>query len=221
MKKNKKNKKVLKAVLITLVAVGGLSAVTLISNNETGWLDNLVRNDEKTGGSFNYALVSGITAVSESDETFKQEIEFTDESNPFEKLLVEYKSYADEDNEASVTIADGLVSCEYIEEVKLTFTLGEDVDYNIGTIALYKFGFADTEDEEELDIEVRVDGVRFTAVDYSENQLYLADINPECGEVEILIRNPHAKDDKVEANAFTMGAIYFNTLDTTAYSASE
>ena len=217
----KKNKKALSVVLITLAVVGGLSAITIVSNNETGWLDGLVRNEEKTDGLFTHKLGSVITAVTETDEAFKQEIEFNDESNPFENLLVEYKSYAEEDEEASVRVNGEVVTCDFIEEVKLTYTLEKDVDFNIGTISLNGFGFADLDDEEELFIEVRVDGVRFTEVDYSENRLYLADINPECGEVEIIIKNPYAKEKKVEAHSFTLGTIVFNTLDTTTYPVEE
>lgn len=219
MKKNNKkrnNKKILSAVLITLVAVGGLSAIAMISNAETGWINDLARNDEKTSGLYSYSLVSGITATTSDEAEFDQEIEISDTNSPFEKLEVKYTSYADEDNEASVSVGTS-VTCEYVEEVTLTFTLAEDVEYNIGTIALNGFGLADTDDEEALDIEVRVDGARFTCVDYSENMLFLSEINPECGEVEIVIKNPHAKDKKVEAHAFTLGTIVFNPLDVSSY----
>jgi len=47
--------------------------------------------------------------------------------------------------------------------------------------------------------------------------LFLSEINPECGEVEIVIKNPHAKDKDVEAHAFTLGTIVFNPLDVSSY----
>lgn len=215
----KKNKKVVKAVCITLLAVAGLSAVAMISNQETGWANDLFKQDVKTSGLYHFETNTLISDMTSDKSTFKQEVELSGENTPFEKVTIDYKTYGGEDDVASVKVNEDVVEFSYIEEVTLTYTLAEDVEYNIGLIGLSFADFVDSEDEAKLDIEVRVDGYRFTCIDYSDVLLYLSEINPKCGDVEITIKNPYAKEKEVEAHTFALGSIEFNLLDVNQYEA--
>lgn len=216
----KKNKKVLTAVLVTLLSVGALSAVAMITNAETGWVNDLMRNDETTSGASMYVLGQSLEACTfEEEKVIKSDLTPAEENQmvfPFEKVEYKFTTYASDDEVGSITLDEstGVAICSYVEEVTITYTLADDYeDFNLGTIMLMQFGFTDSDDEEKLEYELRVDGKRFSSIDYSLNPIFYSEVNPVCGDLEIIIKNPYANAEDVEAHQFTLGALIINPTD--------
>ena len=214
MAKKRMNKKLALKVGIGVLAFVSVSLTLGLINAETGFINKMVGQDHDSNG--NYSVALGTTLVSkDSTKDYTQEVELVGENSPFEKMELSVKVYG-EDETSRLNVTEDVVTASYVEEIEMTFTLAEDVEYYIGTIGLMNFGFVDTDDEEELDIKVKVGRTTYECISYSETIMFLNEVTIS-DDVVITITNPYADDEKVEAHEFTLGTIIFNALDQTSY----
>lgn len=214
MKKKTQKALIVGLVGISLVALGTTAALV---NAKTGAIDRVFTEGKETNGNYSLNLIDIVEAKSTTDASFKQEIKVEDVNSPFAEIVVEYTTYADNDHPAAVVVEEN-VTCSYVEEVKLTFTLKENVDYYVGSLGLLDFDFTNPDETEDLEYSVKVGNHDYDGYLFSDEKLFV-NKNTYSDDIVVTIKNPLAKEKKTVEGKFTLGFISFNYLDSESYTA--
>ena len=215
MKKKTQKGLLVGAIVLLSVTVVGVTAGLI--NAKTGAIDRAFTEEKASNGHYNVKLVDIVSAKSTTEEDFTQNIKVEDEASPFAEIQVDVKTYADSDHPAVIAV-DTSVECSYIEEVKLTFSLKENVDYYIGSVAMTGFDFTNADETESLGLSVEVGNKDYDGYLFSDVKIFM-NKNTYSDDIVVTIKNPLAGEKKIVEGKFELGEITFNYLDTVAYTA--
>ena len=213
MKKKTQKALIVGLVGISLVALGTTAALV---NAKTGAIDRVFTEETETSGSYSLEVFNLVEATSTKDATFKSVAKIDDVGSPFKEAKIEYKSFGDEDHLATVVVGE-TSTCSYVEEMKITLTLADNVDFYIGSVVINGFAYTNADESCELETSVKVGNQYYDLYDNHSQDIYM-NKNVYSGEVVITIKNPVANEKKLVPGTFTIGEIVFNYLDELAFS---
>ena len=210
-------KKTQKALIVGLVGISlvCLGTTAALFNAKTGAIDRVFTEETETSGSYSVEVFNLVEATSTKDATFKSVAKIEDVGSPFKEAKIEFKSYGDEDHPATVVVGE-TNTCSYIEEMKITLTLADNVDFYIGSVSVYGFAYTNTDESCELETSVKVGNHGFELYDNHSIDIFM-NKNVYSGDVVITIKNPVSNEKKLVPGTFTIGEIAFNYLDDIAF----
>lgn len=209
----KKKTKRLTTVAVLASIIAGAS-VLAVAETQTHFFSGMFEEEHRSNGVVEVALSEMLADAETEKATLKQEVEITDEQSPFEKIEVNYQLYGTEKTPATIELGDDYATLNYVSEVEIRFELKEDVEFYVSSLTLDNFSYL-TEDgemdlENQLSVEVKVDGKKFDRVTSASQDLWISH-NAYSGDIVVTIRNQNVVEG--EPSTFTIGQVKINTLD--------
>lgn len=210
----KMKRKTLVGLLIGASVVATVGVLGVIEGT-TGNISKVFQEENICNGSYELTSInSKLTAEMTEDSTLSQKIDYSSESGPFKKAVVNMNLYGDEGG-FEVTEQNQYYFVN-VSKLEIKLTLKDDVDFYVNHL-LTQIKFSDNEDQDQLNLTVKVGMNVFNTYNLGTGYYISAYDNAFSNDITLTITNDKAKEK--EDSKFQISRLSFNNNSSSAWTA--